>query len=54
MKILRFVLMLGGLALVAWGIVDYVDDDPENSQALAKILLGASAFVMAFLAKSRR
>ncbi|MBX2828523.1 MAG: hypothetical protein KTR22_10175 [Flavobacteriaceae bacterium] len=54
MKILRLVLLLAGLALLGWGIMDYVDDDPENSQALAKIVLGVSGFLAAFLAKSRR
>ncbi len=54
MKLLRLVLMLGGLALVAWGVVDYFDDDPENPQALAKIILGITGFLAALLAKSRR
>ncbi|GAB5401209.1 MAG: hypothetical protein Aureis2KO_27940 [Aureisphaera sp.] len=54
MKILRLVLMLGGLVLVGLGIMDYLDDNPENNQALAKIILGGTAFLAALLAKSRR
>ncbi|MCH9660856.1 MAG: hypothetical protein K0U54_08080 [Bacteroidetes bacterium] len=55
MKILRFVLLLTGLALVIWGVSDYFSEVPETvAQGLPKLLLGAMGFLAALLSKSRR
>ncbi|MEL6812623.1 MAG: hypothetical protein AAFP76_14940 [Bacteroidota bacterium] len=55
MKILRLVLILGGLALVGWGVTDYFSDVPEtNEQALPKIILGILGALAAILAQRRR
>ena len=55
MKILRIVLLLGGLALAGWGVMDYFSDIPgETEQAMAKIILGILGVLASFLAKNRR
>lgn len=55
MKILRFVLLLGGLALVGWGVMNYFSSIPEEAdQAVAKIILGLLGVTASFLAKNRR
>lgn len=56
MKVLRLVLILGGLALVVWGVLDYINagTNDDTSDALPKILLGILGGLASLLAKSRR
>lgn len=55
MKVLRFVLLLAGLVLIGWGVMDYFSDIPEVAkQAMAKIILGILSVLASFLAKNRR
>ncbi|MEM7087536.1 MAG: hypothetical protein AAF489_15220 [Bacteroidota bacterium] len=55
MKVLRFVLLLAGLALIGWSAMDYFSDIPkETEQATAKVILGILCVLASFLAKNRR
>jgi len=55
MKVLRFVLLLVGLLLVGWGVMDYFSDITEVAeQAIAKVILGILGVLASFLAKNRR
>ncbi|MBL4662783.1 MAG: hypothetical protein JKY22_04340 [Flavobacteriaceae bacterium] len=54
MRILRFVLLLIGLVLIGWGVVDYFSEIPEVAkQATAKVILGAFGILASFLAKNQ-
>ncbi len=55
MKVLRFVLVLAGLALIGWGVMDYFSNIPaQTEQAMAKFILGILGVLASFLAKNRR
>jgi hypothetical protein len=55
MKALRILLMLGGSALVVWGVVDYfgafID---QTDQAAPKVILGLLAILGSIFTKNRR
>lgn len=54
MKALRAILLLGGLALIVWGILDYTNEiHDEADQALPKIILGILAIAASWMAKRR-
>jgi len=55
MKVLRFFLMLAGLALIVWGVLGYLGKQPSDAdQSPAKIILGLLGVLASFLAKNRR
>lgn len=52
MRALRAILLLGGLGLLVWGILDYFSTIPEEvDQALPKIILGVLGMCASWLAK---
>lgn len=55
MKALRAILLLGGLGLVVWGILDYFSGIQEDvEQALPKAMLGILGIAASWLAKRRQ
>lgn len=55
MRVLRFVLLLAGFALLGWGVMDYFSDIPaEAKQVTPKVILGILGLLASFLAKNRR
>lgn len=55
MRALRAILLLGGLGLLVWGILDYFSSVPEDvDQALPKIILGLLGIAASWLAKRHR
>ena len=55
MKALRIILMLGGSALVIWGLVDYFETVVgETDQAVPKVILGFLAILGSIFTRSRR
>ena len=54
MRVLRTILLLGGLGPLVWGILDYYSSIPEEvDQALPKIILGILGMSASWLAKRR-
>jgi hypothetical protein len=52
MRALRAILLLGGLGLSIWGILDYFSTLQEDvDQALPKIILGIIGMAASWLAK---
>ena len=55
MKALRIILMLGGSALVIWGLVDYFETViDQTDQAVPKVVLGFLAILGSIFTKNRR
>lgn len=55
MKALRIILMLGGAALIIWGVVDYFGNFiDQTDQAIPKIILGSLAILGSIFTKNRR
>ena len=55
MKALRIILMLGGSALVIWGLVAYFETSiDQTDQATPKIILGFLAILGSIFTRGRR
>lgn len=55
MKALRIILMLGGTALIIWGMTDYFGASfDQTDQALPKMFLGFLAILGSIFTKNRR